>query len=201
MNPACLIMILDIPAGEESSSRHPRREDPLSPGCEQSDPMSSWQPEDPYGMDFLQHMSTVIRMEDYGSRIIPVAMLSGLSDTGSKEQLPLTDTSLHVPSTFANNTSMGSVHNRYYEAGAVDVMRSPVSIDRVHCLPAHAHRLNVDRNRRRRSSPYLPSQSRRTSWVGTLDDRPYTHLKDKMVSELMDHIVDPDHEELALDPS
>lgn len=111
----------------------------------------------------------------------------------------MTDPSLHVASS-RTPVASGSLHGRYFEAGAVDVITSPFSVDRVRALPAHAHRLSIERDRR--SSPtYLPSQGRRPSWVGTGEGKPYTHLKDKMVCELMEHIVNPDREELPIDPS
>lgn len=190
-----IILLVDVPPGEDSSSRLPRS-DRASQSPASKRPAKKR--EDPYGMDFLQHLAHVIRKEHYGSRIIPVAILSGAQTTTSSKRTSVPDSSLHVPSQHGRDSL--APHIRYFEAGAVEVMTSPLSSERVLSLPAHVHRLDVERNRRR-SSTYLAPLERRTSWVGTAEDRPYSQVKDKMVSELMDRIVNPDGVESLLDPT
>lgn len=196
---SCIIVLVHIPPGEQASSRQPRRDVRTpSPSSQPPEPMSSTQPEGPYGMEFLTYLAYLIRTEHYGTRIVPVAVLSGQSTSANLKQKPtMTDAKLHGfrPSL---SGSARPPQATYFEAGAVDVIVSPFPAERVQRLPAHAHRLNLERDPRR-SSAYLPGHERKTSWVGTGEHKPYTHLKDRMVSELMDHIVNPDRQELPVD--
>lgn len=199
-SPSCMILVVEIPPAEESASRYPRLEtQSSSPTRSWPRTVDSWQSENLYGMDFLTHISYVVRTEDKESHIIPVALLSNFDPSNTTKKPYMTDPSLHAPASHTSIAS-GSLHARYFETGAVDVITSPFSVDRIQGLPAHAHRLSIERDRR--SLPtYLPTQGRRPSWVGTGEGKSYTHLKDKMVCELMEHIVNPDREELPIDPS
>lgn len=147
-------------------------------------------------MDFLVYLAYKVRSQDLGSRVIPVAVRSVTQDTGT---MP--------PAQSDRLNTLGQHHHAgplsmvpFFDAGAVDVLTSPITVERAQSLPSHVYRLNAERLRRQ-SSAFLPPQGKKTSWVGTKEGKSYTQIKEVMVCELMDHIVNPDREELPLDPS
>jgi hypothetical protein len=80
---------------------------------------------------------------------------------------------------------------RYLDAGAFDVLPSPLSKDRMHGLVVHAYRLQKEHTREEIS--FLTSKrNRKLSWVGVDDGKPYAYLREAMVSNLMTGICNPE---------
>jgi hypothetical protein len=81
--------------------------------------------------------------------------------------------------------------SRFLDAGAIDVLPSPLGVDRVQGLAVHAYRAHKEISREDGSS-VLQQRSRKLSWVGIDEERPYAYLREVMVSGLMSGICDPD---------
>ncbi|KAL9041407.1 MAG: hypothetical protein Q9214_004121, partial [Letrouitia sp. 1 TL-2023] len=79
---------------------------------------------------------------------------------------------------------------RYFTAGAVDVLTSPLHLDRLPSLIVHAHRAKKDLLDRHDAMP--TTRTRKRSWVGFEDSRPYAFLRENMVSKLMTSICSAD---------
>ncbi|KAL8674045.1 MAG: hypothetical protein Q9168_001532 [Polycauliona sp. 1 TL-2023] len=80
---------------------------------------------------------------------------------------------------------------RCFDDGAVDVVFGPLSLDRIRSIASQAYRHQKDRSRKRASSQEI-RKSRKRSWVGLDDRRPYAYLREEMVSGLMTGICAPD---------
>jgi hypothetical protein len=80
---------------------------------------------------------------------------------------------------------------RYLDAGAVDVLMSPVSKDSAHGLVIHAYRMHKEVTREE-ASFLATKRNRKLSWVGTNDAKPYAYLREAMVSNLMSGICNPE---------
>ncbi|KAL8765141.1 MAG: hypothetical protein Q9209_007699 [Squamulea sp. 1 TL-2023] len=80
---------------------------------------------------------------------------------------------------------------RCLDDGAVDVVFMPLSVDRIRSIAAQAYRYRKDRSKKRASSQEI-RKSRKRSWVGFDDRKPYAYLREEMVSGLMTGICSPD---------
>ena len=77
------------------------------------------------------------------------------------------------------------------DVGAVEVLSSPLQEDRLQGLVTHAYRAHKEALRER--AEYIQKKKvRKLSWLGNNDKRPYAYLREKMVSELMTGICNPD---------
>ena len=81
----------------------------------------------------------------------------------------------------------------YFASGAADILPSPLSVARVSGLPAHI--LRTAPSVVGDDVPQVGGRKRRSSWVGGEDNKPYSYLRESMVSNLMDRICDPGYVE------
>ncbi|KAH9868271.1 hypothetical protein J1614_007343 [Plenodomus biglobosus] len=180
-------VIIDIPYDEEQRakrlSREPRTPSPTSSRMIRID---ATEPDDIYAMHLLTHISSEISSRNFSKLVVPVVMLTGLSqDKSSSGPLP----SPGLPSSSLLTDSMRL--SRYLDAGAVDVLSSPLSKDRMHGLVIHGYRLQKDYTREE-ASFLTTKRNRKLSWVGVDDSKPYAYLREAMVSNLMTGICNPE---------
>lgn len=71
------------------------------------------------------------------------------------------------------------------------MLTSPLSAERVQGLSVHAYRRFKEMSMEE-SSFLLEKRSRKLSWVGLDEDRPYAYLREVMVSGLMNGICNPE---------
>ncbi|KAH7049256.1 hypothetical protein B0J12DRAFT_711040 [Macrophomina phaseolina] len=190
---APIIVLIDLPYDEERRmkrlSREPRTP---SPTATRTPGQDVTEPEDLYGMHLLRHISAEIQDRRLPKLVIPVILLSGLdyeiapdsSSPGPSGSQALTDT---VRLT------------RYLDAGAVDVLASPLSKSHIHGLAIHAYRINKE-VMREKSSFLAQSKGRKVSWVGINEAKPFSYLREAMVSNLMGNICNPDTARDTIDP-
>lgn len=83
---------------------------------------------------------------------------------------------------FATNSSMilDSKHvYRCLNAGAVDVLTSPLDLSRVHGLIIHAYR--AEKSAQKEKHRFLTNRKlRKQSWVGADDQQPFSYLRESM---------------------
>ena len=75
---------------------------------------------------------------------------------------------------------------RCLEAGATDVLSSPLIEARVTSLPLHAYRAHKDASRER-AALYASKRLRKRSWVGFDDKRPHAYLREQMYVSAFSH--------------
>ncbi|KAK5257605.1 3',5'-cyclic-nucleotide phosphodiesterase [Cryomyces antarcticus] len=193
--PVPTILIIDIPYDEEHSQRRASRgRGTTSSAFTERPVLESPGPDDIYGMHLLLHISSEIQQQNLSKLFIPVAVLTGVDQTILSQSL--SSPNQHGSQILADPVRM----TRYLDAGAVDVLTSPMSKNRVHGLAVHAYRgykeyakeefgfLNAKRNRK-------------LSWVGVEEAKPYAYLREAMVSNLMDGICNPENVSDSIDPS
>lgn len=188
-------VIIDIPYDEEQRlkrlSREPRTPSPTSSRLIRID---TSEPDDIYAMHLLTHISSEISSRNFSKLVVPVVMLTGLDHDDSSTALP-------SPGLQASHPLTDTVHlSRYLDAGAVDVLSSPLSKDRIHGLVIHAHRLQKEWAREE-ASFLTTKRNRKLSWVGVDDSKPYAYLREAMVSNLMTGICNPETVGETLDPT
>ena len=156
---------------------------------------SYFEANDFYGMNLLQRIASDIQSQEELRLVVPVAViqaipgetaphhnydqhLSGDHSPGSDAAAtsPIMDRERNPPGILLSPTKM----LRCLEAGAVDVLSSPLQKDRVLGLAVHAFR--VHKEAQREQSAFLASRRmRKLSWVGTGDDgKPYAYLRESM---------------------
>ena len=165
-------------------SREPRTPSPTSTRNTKVDPK---EPGDIYGMHLLQRISSEIQSRNLSKLVVPVVVLSGLDREWAPSNLP--SPSVHGSQVLTDTVRLV----RYLDAGAVDVLSSPLSKDHVHGLAVHAYRVHKEVSRE--ESGFLTNKrNRKLSWVGVgVDDtKPYAYLREAMVSNLMGGICNPE---------
>ncbi|KAF1951767.1 HD-domain/PDEase-like protein [Byssothecium circinans] len=180
------IVLIDIPYDEEQRlkrlSREPRTPSPTTTRMVR---MDTGEPDDIYGMHLLTHISSEIATANYSKLVVPVVILSGLGREWSSNPLP--SPTLHGSQVLADTVRLV----RFLDAGAVDVLSSPLSKDSVHGLAVHAYRVHKEVVRAE-ASFLTTKRNRKLSWVGVSDAKPYAYLREAMVSGLMSGICNPE---------
>lgn len=187
------LVLIDVPYDEEKRlkrlSREPRTPSPTATRPKRSDTV---EPDDIYGTHLLMHVYSEIQSRNFSKLVIPVVILSGLDR--DQPTTPLPSPGLHGPRILTDTVRLV----RYLDAGAVDVLSSPLSIDNVHGLAVHAYRVHKEVSRA--ETTFLTTKrNRKLSWVGVDDAKPYAYLREAMVSSLMSGICNPESVGESLD--
>ncbi|RAR05398.1 HD-domain/PDEase-like protein [Stemphylium lycopersici] len=181
-------VIIDIPYDEEQRmkrlSREPRTPSPTSSRMNRLDPS---EPDDIYAMHLLTHISSEISSRNFSKLIVPIVMLSGVTQEEPPSSGPLPSPGLHMSFPIGDTVRL----TRYLDAGAVDVLTSPMSRDRMIGLAVHAYKLQKEFNREE-ASFLTTKRNRKLSWVGVDETKPYAYLREAMVSNLMTGICNPE---------
>jgi hypothetical protein len=186
------IVLIDIPYDEEQRlkrmSREPRTPSPTSTRSRHltNDSVNGGiDGGDIYGMNLLTHISAEIQTKSMTKLIIPVVVLSGFEREWASSNLP--SPSVHGSQVLSDTVRL----TRYLDAGAVDVLTSPLSKDHVQGLAVHAYRIYKEVGASE-AAFMAQKRNRKLSWVGVDDTKPYAYLREAMVSNLMGHICDPE---------
>ena len=139
-----------------------------------------------YGMALLLHIAAEQREHAMSKLVIPIVLLSGFQQEVGWTSPPTP--SPGIPSPYAQNDLVRMV--RYLDAGAVDVLTSPLSRDRLYGLTTHAYRTYKE-YAHAESSFLMEKRKRKLSWVGVDETKPYAYLRESMVSSLMGNICNP----------
>ncbi|XP_014561149.1 hypothetical protein COCVIDRAFT_33849 [Bipolaris victoriae FI3] len=181
-------VIIDIPFDEEQRmkrlSREPRTPSPTSSRMNR---MDTAEPDDIYAMHLLTHIASEISSRNFSKLVVPVVMLSGVTLDEPSTSGPLPSPGLHMSFPLGDTVRL----TRYLDAGAVDVLTSPMSRERMLGLAVHAYRLQKEFNREE-ASFLTTKRNRKLSWVGVDDAKPYAYLREAMVSNLMTGICNPE---------
>jgi 3',5'-cyclic-nucleotide phosphodiesterase len=165
------LVLVDIPPKEarQAWTGHDRQEQ-----------IDSTEPGDIYGIKLLAHLGTDIRAKKLSTLIVPIAVMD------------LPDTAHDADSPERQNSNLDDARfMRLVDAGAVDVLTRPLSDDRMHNLAILGYRMFRDFTKS--NSSFLASKrQRKMSWVGVEPEKPYSYLREAMVSNLMSGICSPE---------
>ncbi|KAF2007365.1 HD-domain/PDEase-like protein [Amniculicola lignicola CBS 123094] len=180
------ILLIDVPYDEEQRlkrlSREPRTPSPTTSRVTRSE---TSEPDDIYGMHLLMHVSSEIQSKNFSKLVVPVVVLSGVDRDWATKNMP-------SPTVRGSQILADTVRLvRYLDAGAVDVLSSPLSQDNAHSLAVHAYRVHKEVSREE-AGFLIRKRNRKLSWVGVNDAKPYGYLREAMVSGLMSGICNPE---------
>ncbi|KAF7712549.1 Uncharacterized protein PECH_004090 [Penicillium ucsense] len=161
---------------------------PPSPGSVQRTFTFSSHLDDAPGLSLLSGVSTDIQVQDGLNLVMPIALLraAGPDTQGTTAAEPTSDPQSRSSLTFEHKQIA-----RCLDAGAVDVLLTPLDPARLHSLVVHAYRTR--RNAQKEMSRFLARKKlRKLSWVGVHEEEPYAYLREAMVSKLMKGICNPE---------
>lgn len=141
-----------------------------------------------YGLQLLSRISSDIQVQEGPSVIIPVALLrttesaSGNGHTRGPSISSAFYQASESGSTIADDKAVAIDSKKMLkclDAGAIDVLPSPLEKVRVMGLTVHAYR--VYKNASKEQSRFLTTKRhRKQSWVGVDDHKPYAYLREAM---------------------
>ncbi|KAL8836445.1 MAG: hypothetical protein Q9176_006299 [Flavoplaca citrina] len=133
-------------------------------------------------LNLLRAIASRSTVAEPSTVIIPVAFIQSLEDLvhADPQEHSVNEEPLLPPELL-----------RCFDDGAVDVVFGPLSFDRIRSIASQVYRYRKDRSRKRASSQEA-KKSRKRSWVGFDDRKPYAYLREEMVSGLMTGICSPD---------
>ena len=160
---------------------------------------------DSEGLSLIQHLANEIATSNLSKLVIPIALLSGpvQGATGSQtfsDSHRSRPPSWGIPSSAPRSSESRSDAGRdllsrntlkCLDAGAVDVLRSPLREEGIHRLTVRVYRTYKDAQKERIEATGK-KRSRKLSWLGNTENKPYAYLREKMVSELMTGICNPE---------
>ena len=151
--------------------RHLRREITFSSESDES-----------YGLQLLSRIASDLQVKEGTNLIIPVAVVRHRHLDNSRRGSAV-EAQLDGPNLSLEEATLKEIDPqkmlRCLEAGAVDILPSPVDQVRVMGLTVHAYR--VYKTAKREQTSFLAqSRPRRQSWVGVDDPKPYGYLREAM---------------------
>lgn len=132
-----------------------------------------------YGLSLLQWISADIQQNNISKLVVPVAVVAIPEGMG---QWPLAASVGPANPPLDQKRTM-----RYLDVGAIDVLTTPLIIERLPSLAIHAYRAHKDSMKDQKALMEM-KRGRKRSWVGLDDQKPYAYLREAMVSGLMDGI-------------
>lgn len=173
-------------------------ESPPMPTLQRSFTFTS-ESDESYGLQLLARIVSDLQVQENGGLVIPIAVTrTTVAETPSDGAL---ESISEYP--FGRRKSTISVASRRpalgepqlmvkcVDAGAVDVVIQQLDSSRVISLLGHAYK--AYKTARKAQSRFMSAKkSRRHSWVGMEEQKPYAYLRESMVRKLMNRICDPE---------
>ena len=124
----------------------------------------------PRRSNLLRAIASQIALADSSMLIMPVAFIQSQEDDvyAARQHQSARDEPLLPPKLL-----------RCLDDGAVDVVFTPLSHDRIRSIASQSYRQRKDRSKKRASSQEI-RKSRKRSWVGLDDRKPYAYLREEM---------------------
>ena len=176
--------------------------------------VQSW-PSDSDGFSLLQRLAAEDSSVDFPKHVIPVAMIHSAVSEGARSSLfsptaparPSADgfscfeppESSRTPREGGNKSQVDFRNAlKCVDAGAVDVLTSPLKEESLHSLTLRAYRAQIETSKAHAEAS-AENRSKRVSWLGSSQKKPYAYLREKMVSDLMTGICSPDDHSCPID--
>ena len=154
----------------------------------------------------LKNVSHEIAKGNLSKLVIPVAVIYANDGPSGTSTLPTQHKEDHSTSrrlvlksritegvTYSGSDDLYNCEDvlRCMDAGAVDVLESPLHEARLQSLIIQAYRFHKEALHER-ALQIEKKRSRKLSWLGNTEHKPYAYLREKMVADLMTGICNPD---------
>ena len=153
--------------------------------------------EDLYGLKLLERIVYETHLRNLSRLVVPIPIVSfpllqsPPADNGTsneKNRLAYANYLSEKPDPEANGTLTNrALLRKCLDSGEIDVMASPLHIKTLTSLEVHAYRAHKKAAKEQQS--YLEiRRGRKRSWVGVHEEKPFSYLREAMVSGLMNGI-------------
>ncbi|KAL9605825.1 MAG: hypothetical protein Q9179_001011, partial [Wetmoreana sp. 5 TL-2023] len=184
-------MALEAQLSDSQSSYHNRRPySNLQSSTSPPVPTTISKAESNRDSNLLKTITSRIARSELSNLVIPVAFI----------QSPEGGTPTNSRRSGSDQPIVSHEMLRCIDDGAADVYFSPLGLDCIRSISSHAYRARKANATKRASLPEA-KKSRKRSWVGIDDRKPYAYLREEMVSGLMTGICSPDQAQPTLNHS
>lgn len=171
-----------------------------------------------YGLQLLSRIASDLQVEEGAKVIIPVAIVQPKRKSSIDEGSEHHRVSSITRSPYGSETVPATVEDRSdvidpqmmlqcLDAGALDVVKSPLDKAGIMGLTVHAYRVYKKAKKEQAGFMALARRGRKQSWVGVEEEKPYAYLREAMVKKLLKGICEPEtviedyqHRGLHVDP-
>ncbi|KAG9777916.1 HD-domain/PDEase-like protein, partial [Aureobasidium melanogenum] len=209
----CTPILACFDVGSESKHDHlkstarfsPSADSPLpSPSLLRREITFSSESDESYGLQLLSRIASDLQVEEGVKLIIPVAIVQPKRKDSHDLALELVQPGGSSRASFGSEGEAVAVNDssdiidvqlmlQCLDAGALDVVRSPLDKAGIMGLTVHAYRIYKDAKKEQASFMAITRRTRKQSWVGVEEEKPYAYLREAMVKKLLKGICDPQH--------
>ena len=153
------------------------------------------QEEEIYGLALMRRINSESYIRNASKLIITIPLITSLSadrragETGAANDagVEFAVGNLHLNSDDDRRAANTRMLRRCLDLGATDVMANPINPKCVTSLEVLAYRAHLDAARDQKALIEI-RRGRKRSWVGISDEKPFSYLREAMVSKLMGRI-------------
>ncbi|KAK5465451.1 3',5'-cyclic-nucleotide phosphodiesterase [Exophiala xenobiotica] len=175
---------------------------PPSPSLLRREITFSSESDESYGLQLLSRIASDLQVEEGVKLIIPVAIVQPKrndSHDGALEDVrpieiaraPYGPESKAVEIRDNSDIIDAQMMLQCLDAGALDVVKSPLNKAGIMGLTVHAYRIYKSAMKEQSGFMGMTRKSRKQSWVGMEEEKPYAYLREAMVKKLLKGICDP----------
>jgi hypothetical protein len=187
------LVLIDTPHNEhiKESESHSREPSPHSRASSDADQDASDQ--EIYGLKLLDKIVYETHSRNLSRLVVPIPIVnfaslqSLLPLRGSHDQTseaPDTECVIDIASSVGSSLAGRVLLRKCLDSGAVDVMASPLHIKTLTTLEVHAYRAHKEALKEQQMLLEI-RRGRKRSWVGVHEEKPFSYLREAMVSSLM----------------
>lgn len=183
--------------GQKSKGLSPDAASPSSPTLLRQLTFSS-ENDECYGLQLLSRLASDLQVDDGVKLVIPVALVR------TKRKVPNAAHGSSAGNSYSGKDSLGlsgfddkpspidpNMMLQCLDAGALDVVPSPLNNEKIMGLTVHAYR--IYKTAKKEQNAFLASASkyiaaarrRKQSWVGIEEEKPYAYLREAMYATLV----------------
>lgn len=175
-----------------------------SPGGLRRELTFSSETDESYGLQLLSRIASDLQVDEGTKLIIPVAVVQpqrhdsydqahhGLNSQHEVARAPYGSETEPAKLADTSDTIDPQLMLQCLDAGALDVVKSPLDKAGIMGLTVHAYR--IYKSAKAESAHYMSKargRGRKQSWVGVDEEKPYAYLREAMVRKLLKGICDP----------
>ncbi|PGH06880.1 hypothetical protein GX51_02125 [Blastomyces parvus] len=142
-------------------------------------------------LELLARFSANLRIQTEVNLAVPVAVLRFVGEDSECGKSRASEAMSE--DTISDFPLVDKCITRCLDAGAVDVLTSPLDASRLQSLSVHAYKV-FKTARRHQWRDTAAGRPKKHSWVGANDQQPYSYLRETMVTKLMKRICNPEEE-------
>ena len=209
----CTPILACIDVGSETRHGHlrsrpkffPASDSPLpSPSLLRKEITFSSESDESYGLQLLSRIASDLQVEEGVKLIIPVAIvLPKQSDSHDQaldtvrqpevSRAPYGPEGAPVAIEDTSDAIDTNLMLQCLDAGALDVVKSPLDKAGIMGLTVHAYRIYKNAKKEQAGFMAMARRNRKQSWVGVEEEKPYAYLREAMVKKLLKGICEPNN--------